>query len=499
MRLKLPFGSMAALLIASSAAAMPVAAQQAAQPAQAAQVAQQAKVIMEAEKAKLARMNQENNKAIAPAKPVANTAAAPAALAAPAPTAEQITAWIKELGSQRYQKRKAAKQQLIAAGQIVRPAVKKALDGLTTPEMRHEMRAVIYALNNLRLLSGKLITLELKNVSPQTAFAKVASAAGVTFNEWPSNLFQQQAGRQVTLSAHNEPLLRVLWSLARQTNISPSQFNYNNMSNVLAAPGGLNVHNPVYFGGSFLTTISQIDYHKMVNFNASQPQITHQFMVSMILASDPTLRVMNVNNMLDITVAKDNLGHSLLIPNAPVQNFYYGGYWNANAGIFNLNGNLNALPHMGKKLALLKGKITLTVGTGTKELVFKHLHKARKQDIAGIRIETANFMLLNQNQYRIQVSFGPTQNAGGNALAPTQQAVLSSLENAGSYTLEDKHGHKLVGNMAGGGGGPTQFQYNFTFFNNNSTIGKPTRLIITVITGQKTLHVPFTFKNITLP
>ena len=107
--------------------------------------------------------------------------------------------------------------------------------------------------------------------------------------------------------------------------------------------------------------------------------------------------------------------------------------------------------------------------------------------------------LLNQNQYQIQVIFGRSQNANGNVLAPTQQAIVNSLENAGSYVLEDKNGHQLAGNMAGGGGGPTQFQYNFSFYNNNGMIGKPTRLIITVVTGQKTLHVPFAFKNIRLP
>ena len=497
MRFRLPFKSVAALLIISGAAAIPAAAQQTAVPAQAteaAQAAQQAKAVMEAEKAKTGGSNRDKTESAAPVKTVVATAGSGAP-----PTPAQIHQWIEDLSSQRYRKRQSAKKRLIAAGEIVRPAVKKALNGLTTPEMRHEMRAVIYALNNQRLLSGKLITLELKHVSPETAFDKVARTAGITFSEWPPNLFQQQAGRQVTLHAHNEPLLRVLWSLARQTNISPSQFNYNNMSNVLAAPGGLNVHNPVDFDGSFLTTIDQIDYHKMVSFNNSRPQITHQLMVSMIMAADPTLRVMNVNNMVVMTIAKDNLGHSLLVPNAGGQAFYYGGYWNANSGVFNLSGNLNAVPHMGKTLALLKGKITVTVGIGTKSLVFSHLHKAQKHDIGGIRIKIGNFMLLNQNQYQIQVSFGPARSVAGNVLAPNQQAIVNSLENSSCYTLEDKSGHKLSGNMAGGGGGPTQFQYNFGFFNNNGMIGKPTRLIITVVTGQKTLHVPFTFKNVPLP
>ncbi len=501
MRLRLPFKLLAALWIAGCVAAVPAAAQMTVVPAQAAraaEVAQQAKALMqaEAEKAKVALPDHAKTSSAVPAKPVADTSATQAV---PAPAAGQIDTWIKELGSQRYQKRQDAKKRLIAAGEIVRTAVKKALGGLTTPEMRHEMRAVIYALNNLRLLSGKLITLDLKKVSPEKAFDKVARAAGITFSPWPPNLFQQQAGREVTLRAHHEPLLRVLWSLARQTDISPSQFNYNNMSNVLAAPGGFNVHNPVDFRGSFLTTINQIDYHKMVNFNNSRPQITHQLVVSMILAADPTLRVMNVNNMVVMTVAKDNLGHSLLVPNAGGQTIYYGGYWNATSGVFNLSGNLNAVPHMGKKLALLKGKIDVTVGTGTKALAFKHLHKPQKHDIGGIRIKTGNFMVLNQNQYQIQVIFGPSQNANGNVLAPTQQAIVNSLENAGSYVLEDKNGHQLAGNMAGGGGGPTQFQYNFSFYNNNGMIGKPTRLIITVVTGQKTLHVPFAFKNIRLP
>ncbi len=415
------------------------------------------------------------------------------------PTIVQINAWIRDLGAQRYRRRQTAKKALIAAGLVVEPYVKKAMDGLTTPEMRHEMRAILYALDNLKLRTGKLITLNLKNVSAQTAFTRVFKLAGTTFSEWPPNLFQQQPAHRVTLEAHNEPLLKVLWSLARQTNISLSNINFNNQANALSAPGGLNVHNPVSFAGSFLTTINQIDYHKTVNFNSSALQITHQLLLTMTMASDPTLRVLNVNNQVKITTATDNLGHSLLAPAAQGPVYYYGGYWNANSGVFNLGGTLKSVPKMGRDLAVLKGTVHVTVGTGTKTLVFKHLHKVETRNIAGIRIKAANFMLLNQNQYQLQLSFGPTDAGNDNALAPTQQTVVTSLQNNNSFILEDKQGRKLQGNMAGGGGGPVRFQYNYMFYNNNNTIGKPTRLIIHVVTGQKGLDIPFEFTHVPLP
>ena len=416
------------------------------------------------------------------------------------PTEKQIKVWIKELDSQRYVQRARAKKHLIAAGDMVRADIHKEMAGLTTPEMRHEMRAVLHALNNLRLLRGKLITLDLKDASAAQAFKKIGRAAGVTFNQWPPQLFQQAAGH-VTLHAHHEPLLRVLWSVARQTNISMSNMNFNNMFNVIAANGSMNAHNPVDFEGAFLTEITEIDYHKMLIFNTSRPQSTKQLMVSMTLVSDPTLRILDPVNQATVTEATDDLGHSLVIPANPGPNVYYG-YWGNMGTVYNLTVNLHTVKGMGTKLKVLKGSVPVVAGAQEKTIIFKHLHKAQHQDIAGIRISVANFTLLNQNQYQVQVSFGPRTPPVNNSLSPDQQAIVQSLENSGNYTLTDAKGRSIVGNMQGGGGGPTQFQYNFGFFNNNNNnnvIGKPTKLVITVVTRQKIIHVPFEFRNVPLP
>ena len=75
-------------------------------------------------------------------------------IAVPPPTPAQIQRWIHALAGDQYGIRHRAARKLLAAGDAAIPAMKTALQGLTTPERRHLLRQIIRKISILDYLRG---------------------------------------------------------------------------------------------------------------------------------------------------------------------------------------------------------------------------------------------------------------------------------------------------------------------------------------------------------
>jgi hypothetical protein len=80
-----------------------------------------------------------------------------------------VKADVHALLSARYSVREKAAKELLLMGDPVVPYLKKALKGLTTPEMRHLLRRDLRKIATEDMMRGPLITLKLKNVPATTA------------------------------------------------------------------------------------------------------------------------------------------------------------------------------------------------------------------------------------------------------------------------------------------------------------------------------------------
>lgn len=96
----------------------------------------------------------------------------------PGPSAKQISAWISGLASGVRAIRIAAQKHLLAAGDAVVPALKRTLDGSTTPSIRMMLRQTRRAIALADALRGPLVSLHLKKATLRTVFTRLYGQAG---------------------------------------------------------------------------------------------------------------------------------------------------------------------------------------------------------------------------------------------------------------------------------------------------------------------------------
>ena len=421
--------------------------------------------------------------------------AAPEPAAVPAeaavkPTREQIHQWIMQLASHRYAIRHAAAKDLLAAGDGAVPAMKKALAGLTTPEMRHLLRQNLDKIAHADLLRGPLITLDAENISARQAFDRVCQQAGTT-----PKFINQGVMPQVTIHAHDVPFWQVMQKLAILTGISPSQGYYGNAQQMTLVPNGvLGKGHIVDMAGAFAIAPQSIAYSRNVNFMQAGPAATATFNIQASLLSIPgKMGPMQIQQAV-VTKAVDNHGNSLI--SATPGNIWYGMQM---GGVANFNIALQWPHHPGTKITELKGYIPVIVSLHKKKLKLKFKAKGvSSASFDGIKISVSDLKMQPAPAGQSgmwQFKYTIVQPAGAFNPNSNQQNMMNQLEQINSDTILTADGRTIQTNgWNGGGGGPQGMTYEV-----NVMGGKPAELQLAVFARQETLQIPIDLKNIPMP
>ena len=414
----------------------------------------------------------------------AEPAAVPA-VAAMKPTSAQLNQWIRQLASQRYAIRHTAAKALLAAGDSAVPAMKKALAGMTTPEMRHLLREDLDNIAHADLLRGPLITLDAENISARQAFDIVCRQAGTT-----PHFINQGVMPQVTIHAHDVPFWKVMQKLAVLTGISPSMGYYGNPQQMtLIANGVLGKGHIVDMQGAFAITPQSINYSRNVNFMQSGAATNESFNIQAALLSIPgKMGPMQIQQAV-VTKAVDNHGNSLI--SATPGNMWYG---NQMGGVANFNIALQWPHHPGTRIAELKGYIPVTVSLHKKTLKLKFKAKGiASATIGGVTVSVSHRTMQNGMwHFTYQI-----KQAGGALVNPNSatQNVMNQLEQLNNDTILTAGGRTIQTNgWGGGGGGPQGMSYNV-----NVMGGKPAVLQLVVFTRQEMVQIPINLKNLPMP
>ncbi|NNM87054.1 MAG: hypothetical protein HKL95_00875 [Phycisphaerae bacterium] len=420
--------------------------------------------------------------------PPATNSAKPA-VSAPVPTPADIQRWIHALASDEYGIRHPAARKLLAAGDAAIPAMKKALGGLTTPEMRHLLRQDISKIANLDFLRGPLITINARNISAQKVFQDICKQAGTT-----ANVIQQGILPNVTIHATKAPFWQVMQQMAVLTNISPVPW-YNQGSGLqLGLNGALNRGSIMSIQGGFVIVAQSIS--RTIMLNQPNPAAgNNMFNLSMVLLTIPgktgPLQMQNA----DVTKAVDNHGNSLLGPAQPM--FIQNGWFpNQPMSVYNFTLSLQWPHKPGKRITTLKGYLPILAAYHKKMLTLKIKAQGTvHQTLHGVRISVGHLQKVNGLwQFTLAIKL-PAAEAAANNPTSTQQAIVNQIQNfngdifSSTGTVLNPNGWSSMGG----------WQQGMVYTIPIQMGAKPARITLPVFTRARALKIPFDLKNIPMP
>ncbi len=405
------------------------------------------------------------------------------------PTPAEIQRWIHALASDQYAVRHKAAQKLLAAGDAAMPAMKQALRGLTTPEMRHLLRQNIRKITNMDYLRGPLITIHLKDVSAETAFQDICKQAGTT-----ATVMQQGLLPAVTINATKAPFWQVMQQMAVLTNVSPLMWYNQNPGLQLGLNGTLSRGNIISIQGAFAVVAQSITFNRNIMLNQPNHPATNMFNLSLALLTIPgKTGSMQVQNAV-VTKALDNHGNSLIGPAQPF--FQNGWYQNQTGSVYNVNLQLQWPHKPGTRIVTLKGYVPILAAYHKKILNLKITAKGTThQTFHGVRISVGHLQQVNGLwQFNIAIKI-PAAQAAANNPTSAQQAIINQIQNFNG-SVYNKAGTVVNPNGWSSMGG---WQQGMVYTIPIQMGAKPARITTPIFTRSRALKIPFDLKNIPMP
>ncbi len=369
------------------------------------------------------------------------------------------------------------------------PAMKKALRGLTTPEMRHLLRQNIRKITNMDYLRGSLITIHLKDVSAETAFQDICKQAGTT-----ATIMQQGLLPAVTINATKAPFWQVMQQMAVLTNVSPAPWFNSAAGFQLGLHGTLSRGDIISSHGAFAVVAQSITFNRNIMLNQPNHPATNMFNLSLALLTIPgKTGSMQVQNAV-VTKALDNHGNSLIGPAQPF--FQNGWYQNQTGSVYNVNMQLQWPHKPGTRIVTLKGYVPILAAYHKKILNLKITAKGTThQTFHGVRISVGHLQKVNGLwQFTVAISL-PAAEAAANNPTSTQQAIINQIQNFNG-SVYNKAGTVVNPNGWSSMGG---WQQGMVYTIPIQMGAKPARITMPVYTRSKNFKIPFDLQNIPMP
>ena len=180
----------------------------------------------------------------------------------------RVANWIHGLGSQKASVRAGAMKQLSLAGDAAKPAIKNALSGWTTPQMRRDMRKVLGEIAQGDAVRGPLVTLKLTDAPLTTILKQLCARAGFSAEfvdiHLPIDL------RRLTINIQRQPFWKVIHRIAMLTGVSPEGNDYWGTGLLtFYRPGAFVPGTPVYTHGALLLAAQRSSVAQTLNFDAA--------------------------------------------------------------------------------------------------------------------------------------------------------------------------------------------------------------------------------------
>jgi hypothetical protein len=323
----------------------------------------------------------------APAAPVAAEPTPPAAAKTTPPVDAAVERLIQDLGSEDYRTREKAGRDLVAKGEKVLPNLKAALAATDNPEVQRRLMVMVRKMDFDRLVSPKLVTMNLKDKTAKEALAEVAKQTGYKIDY---NANRSSEPKQ-TFTFERATFWEVVDKIAGSAGCSVfNDFNDEGTIQIF----NQDVLNPyVAYAGPFRILATNINSNRnlqLSGINRRHGGVNRQdFMnLNFQILSEPKNPMLGITHV-DVVSATDDLGGTL----SPPRDANYRANYYSNNGYMrghNMYGNmgLSRAEKTATTIKTLKAKAGVMLLSGTvPEIVVSDPLKVKNKTFTGRSVE----------------------------------------------------------------------------------------------------------------
>lgn len=408
------------------------------------------------------------------------------------PTPQEIEALMTQLASPDEKVRKQAQEKLVSMGDEARATLEAYVRARAAAE------AALAKIDTNKVAGPSLVTLDLKDATPQAVFEEIAKQTGYDVHAYNDSLWQQVNNTKLSLKIDKQPF----WVAMREAcgNTGVTLYNSGGMERRLqlmqASQVGQNIMKyPAVVDGAFMVVISNLNRTNSVDL-ANPQNISRSMNLQLLVCLEPKVKVVRYSYMPDMEEAVDEKGNSLLLAGRN----RYGPNWNSNRGlILNLNTPLSYPKDAGEKIARLKGKVKMEILTKSETLEVADIMTAKDvtKTIAGRKIVIKEVKHTNDRYYQVHVVFYREN---------MEQQAFYDMVNNPAVRLQDDAGREYTYNGYNStNSSGDAYEVKMMFYRRGPNrpgeveAGEPSVLMWEIPTGTQEVAIPFEFTDLPLP
>lgn len=311
-----------------------------------------------------------------------------------------------------------------------------------------------------------------------------------------------------TQGVDRKPFWEVVRQMCAQSGWSPEQYDHEGSCLTLACGGGRWVRRPQNMQGQFMVMAASVQRKQTLLFGDPNGP-SRQYSIRIDVFADPKLKIVGVNPVIDVAVATDDKGNSLVVKKGEPMEIRFPG--RQSPLLLGLQAPLQILPDAGNKLVNLKGVARLSVQTKSASWDLGDPLKIAKeqQRVVNDRVTltvrsvapVANNPKALEVKIRIAIKRKPRLNLFGRR--DDDRDPLTSFDFLqGCLKIVDAKGRTFGRGGWSGTGHGNAWEYETTFSPPDEEGGKPggpTKMIWDVPLEIKEIEVPVEFKDLPLP
>lgn len=420
-----------------------------------------------------------------------------------------MEALAQQLSDDSFRTRQQAEDQLVAIGAAAEPFLKRLIAETEDPEVRSRAQSALQGISHKHTAEPTLVSLHLKNAPLDLALKELKKQTGFDIATDRQERFgAREKEKRITIDVDRQPYWEVVRQVCAQSGWSPMHYDREG-TRLLLSRGGIDwSKRPVNLQGQFMVIVEGVRRHESLEFD-NPDGASRDFAVSVDVFADPKLRIVGVNPVIDMAVATDDKGNSLVVKEGKNKGLRSTG--RQDPLVRGLQAPLQIRSGVGNKLVELKGVARFLVRTKSERW---DLGNPLKLDGEQKRVvnDTLTLTLKSvaaaaSDPKALEVKIGVAIKRGPNPNIP-------GLRDAGRNPLTDFHfladclkivdvkGRSFRAFNSRSTSNEDGEEFDFTFSPNDGEghqLGEPARMIWDVPVEIKEVEVPVEFKDLPLP
>lgn len=411
-----------------------------------------------------------------------------------------VAVLVERLGSDDYEVRERAGQDILQRGDKVLPELRKALDASDNPEVSRRLTVLIRKLDHDRLVSPRRVTLSVKNTSVKEVVDLIAKQTGYKIE------FSGSREIGLTFDFKDVPFWEAIDKVALAAGVSV-QTGYDDDTVRLYSNSSLNPF--VAYSGPFRVVAQQISLSRSVQLSGLDPNGARNrgqdhLNFSFQIFSEPKNPILGTTPA-ELLGGADDQGGSIIPPKDPNNSNQYrqSSYYNQGSRSHQAYGNLNLVRGHANATTVktLKGRIGIVMLAGiSPEVVVNDPLKVKGKSYTGrtLQVKVESVTESGNSSYSVSIVVSRIGAANNQYDYSWSNNLWQKLEltdaNGGKYR---SFGYNSINHN------PGSLAATMTFGPDHRTanppkLGPPTKLQFNE--WQTVTHdVPFEFKDIPLP